>query len=161
MPSVVIKPARDRDEYVVWSTVTESPHGYGNRAQTMALLRSGIRGTDAADPDLVLRNADHWGSSARSPWEFGHWDDTEVIYKQAGLLPRRRLYKAAVFQCAGRERTLLDLLTPLWDDDGVRHLARAKRQTRNSLVSTGNRAEAEIAMAFGAVAAIKREVESW
>ncbi len=154
MPSVVIKPVRDRDEYVVWSTVTESPHGYGNRAQMVELLRAGIRGNDAADPEEVVRNATHWGSSARGGWTEGHWDDRSFIYHQAGWLHGRDLFLAAQAMDGDgcREGLILDLLTPLEDDDEKRdHLARMKREYGDRIVSL----ESERRMAGLALAQIK------
>ncbi len=160
MPSVVIKPTRDRDEYVVWSTVTESPHGYGNREQMVELLRAGIRSNDAADPEEVVRNATHWGSSARDDWTEGHWDDEEFIYHQAGRLHRRDLFLAAQAMDGDgcREGRLLDLLTPLEDDDEDReHLAHLKREYGDQIVSL----ESERRMAGLALAQIKMTIEGW
>jgi hypothetical protein len=117
----VIKPDRGRDEYVTWSTVTESPHGYGNRAEVVGLLRDGIRRHDAEDranPEAAVDRADGWGSSAFPKWGFGHWDDESFIYQQAGSLPRDCLWRAAVLQCEGRGRDILDLLDPFEDDEG-------------------------------------------
>lgn len=163
MPSVVIKPCRDRDEYVVWSTVTESPHGYGDRTEMAELLRGGIRRNDEQDrrnPEPALARADRYGSSAHPEWGEGHWGDDCWIYHQAGILRRSGLYRAAVLQCEGRERDILDLLEPFDDEDGPRILVHAKQETVNS----GDEAlvaESEIALADDALAAIKREVESW
>ncbi len=138
MPSVVIKPARDRDEYVVWSTVTESPHGHGTRAQMLNLLRAGIRGNAEPDADTVLRRADHWGSSAMGGWTEGHWDDDEFIFHQAGWLHRRDLWRVASMMDGDGcpERDVLDLLTPLEDDaDERNHLVRVTREYGDRVVS--------------------------
>lgn len=168
MPSVVIKPDRDRDEYVVWSTVTESPHGYGSREQMARLLQSGIRNDtdDVVDPTAALDRADRHGSSAMGGWTAGHWghDRWGWIYQQVGWLARKDLWQAAVWQCEGRVRDILDLLEPLEDDDEMRqHLARRKKKTVNDVpLRPGARiAEAELAMAGAALDAFKREVESW
>lgn len=165
MPSVVIKPDRGRDEYVVWSTVTESPHAYGNRAEMLELLRNGIRGSDEdrADPEGPVRRAHHFGSSAMGGWTVGHWEDDCFIYRQAGILRRPDLHRAAVLQCEGRERDILDLLDPLEDDDDARrHLARLRDRARNGpLTPAGRIAQAEVATARAALGAIKAEVESW
>ncbi len=131
MPSVVIKPDRVRDEYVIWSTVTESPHGYGSRAEVIELLRGGIRRNDAEDranPEAAVARADVWGSSAFPEWGFGHWDDESFIYQQSGSLPRDCLWRASVLQCEERERDILDLLDPFEDDEGGAWLEERKRR---------------------------------
>ncbi len=168
MPSVVIKPARGRDEFVVWSTVTESPHGYGNRTQMAELLQAGIRDNDpgdVVDPLAALDRADRNGSSAMGGWTEGHWGRNEWgwIYKQVGWVQRKDLWQAAVWQCEGRVREILDLLDPLEDDDEHRRLlAKRKRKTRNGTLTPGARiAEAEIAAAGAALGALKAVVESW
>lgn len=129
MPSVVIKPDRDRDEYVVWSTITETPHAYGDRAEMRDMLLDGVRRNDEEDrrnPDAALDRADRWGSSAFPQWGYGHWDDEGFIYQQAGWLHREDLAYAARLVCEERDREVLDLLDPFEDDEGGTHLARCK-----------------------------------
>jgi len=128
MPSVVIKPHPDRDEYVVWSTITERPYAGGNRAEILELLHDGIRRDegDRRNPDAAVERADRWGSSALPEWGFGHWDDEMFIYQQAGLLHRKDLWRATVLECEERDREVLDLLDPFGDDEGGEHLARCK-----------------------------------
>lgn len=162
MPSVVIKPARDRDEYVVWSTVTESPHGYGTREQMVGLLRAGMRGSDEdrSDPETPVRNATHWGSSADARWAKGHWEDESFIYHQAGWLRRGDLFLAAQAMDGDgcREGLIFDLLTPLEDDEEDReHLAYLKREYGDRVVSL----ESERKMAGLAMSQIKATIESW
>lgn len=129
MPSVVIKPAPDLDQYVIWSTITDSPHAYGNRAEVVEMLRAGIRHGDRDDrsnPDAAIDRADEWGSSAYPLWGRGHWHDDTYVYAQAGFLRRKDLWQAAGLEHAGRRREILDLLTPLDDDEGGRRLAEAR-----------------------------------
>ncbi len=169
MPSVVIRPDREASCYVVWSTVTESPHAYGDWTQMSRLLQAGIRDNDPADvvdPLSVLERADRNGSSAMGRWRMGHWghDPHGFIYKQAGWLARADLWQAAIWQCEGRRRDILDLLEPLEDTNAFRrHLDRRKRLARNDTpLRPGARiAEAELAEAGAAVAAIKRVIGSW
>ena len=161
MPSVVIKPFRDRDEYVVWSTVTESPHGYGNRAEIVDLLRSGIRCNDVVDPEEVARNATHWGSSARGGWTEGHWDDDGFIFKQIGWLPRAHLFEVARMMGAVGGCLLRDVLAfvePFEDDEEDReHYDRILSEHGDDVISL----DGERKMAGLALGQIKREIESW
>ena len=70
MPSYIVKPIADRDEYVVWSTIVDAPTHVGTRA-TLGLILGGTAGA----PERFDR-ADHTGSSAAGEIEgwFG-WDD--------------------------------------------------------------------------------------
>ncbi len=158
MPSVVIKPDRDRDEYVVWSTVTESPHGFGSRAEVVELLRDGIRRSDEdrRDPESPVARADKWGSSAMPAWGEGHWGDDVFIYHQAGILRRHFLGRAARLLAAGRERDVLELLEPFEDEDGPERLAEAKRRAGGGVSMERERAVADLALGR-----LKSEVESW
>jgi hypothetical protein len=158
----VIKPARDRDEYVVWSTVTESPHGYGDRAQVVELLRAGIRGSDEdrQDPETPVRNAHHWGSSARGGWTEGHWDDDFFIFKQVGTLPRAHLFEAArrMARPGGCQLWyVLELVEPFGDDDGREHYAKVLREHRDDVVSL----DEERRVAGLALSQLIRTIEGW
>lgn len=162
MPSVVIKTSPDEDRYVVWSTVTESPHAYGSRAEMADLLRAGIRGGDPGDrrnPEPVLARVDEHGSSDFAGcWG---WDDDEFVYKRAGWLRRQDLWAAAQLQCDRRERDLLDLLQPLEDDEEDRaRLAEVKAKVSNGDGPTGLRyAKDEIGMTAAALSAVAGAVE--
>lgn len=162
MPSVVIKPARDRDEYVVWSTVTESPHGYGNREQMVELLRAGIRGSDEdrCDPETPVRNAAHWGSSARGGWTEGHWEDDFCIFKQIGMMPRANLFEAA--RRMGRPGGcllwyVLELVEPFEDADGREHYDQVLREYGEDVISLDD----ERRTAGLALGQLKRTIEGW
>jgi hypothetical protein len=121
MPQVVVKPDRHRDEYVVWSTVTETPVTYGcRRYMTRWLAANDGRRSEESRPLRRLRRADRLGSSAYPEWGDGHWDDGGQIYEQRGWLRRRDLYRAAVLLCAGRESEVWDLLEPFEDETEVR-----------------------------------------
>ncbi len=131
MPSVVIRPDAAVERYVVWSTVVEAPLAYGRRGEIIRWLRiRDPQGTDSP-PDKRLDRADRLGSSAFPQWGFGHWDDAEFIYQQAGWLRRRDLLKAARLLWFGKEWKVLDLLDPLEDDNEMRaHLERRRRKAR-------------------------------
>lgn len=138
MPSVVIKPVRDRDEYVIWSTVTESPHAFGGFEKMTALLVGGIRGGGFERSQPVLARADQYGTSDFAGW--GGWGTDAFIYHQAGLLPRARMYEAAClmdgFMGGGcQEVDVLNLLDPLWDDEGGVRLEWRKRHSGDVAVS--------------------------
>ncbi|MER7280536.1 hypothetical protein ABT369_39465 [Dactylosporangium sp. NPDC000244] len=121
MPQLVIKPARHRDEYVVWSTVTETPVTYGcRRYMTRWLAADRARHVEQERPLARLRRADRLGSSAYPQWGDGHWDDDIQIYEQRGILHRRDLYRAARLACAGRDAEVWDLLEPFEDETEVR-----------------------------------------
>ncbi len=160
MPSVVIKPDRDRDEYVIWSTVTESPHGFGDRAQTADLLRWGVRGEPEPDADEVLRRVDANGSSAMGGYPEGLWGDDGFIYHQAGWLARSDLFAVARMMAGDgcREWGILRLLTPLEDADEEReHLEYMKREYSDRIVSL----EGERKLAGLAMRHLKQTIEGW
>lgn len=115
MGHILIKPSRDRDEYVYWSTIVEAPIGYGNRADILKVL-AGDRPSD--DPEQRLERTDKFGSSAKDG--FYRWDDASFIYEQRGHLLREHLYRAAELIDEGRESEVWDLMTPFEDETEVR-----------------------------------------
>ena len=60
MPTFIVKPKRDEDFYVLWSTVVDAPTGYGMRAELIGPFggpaerfdRADEYGTSMQDPDL-------------------------------------------------------------------------------------------------------------
>jgi len=96
MGRVVLKTARDRDQYVIWSPIVDDVVlGPGTRAQVAAYLLT--EDTARRTPDEVertLARVDEHGSSDRTV-RFGWWDDPELNVGQGddGLyhLPRARL----------------------------------------------------------------------
>lgn len=74
MPSYVVKPARDRDCYVIWSEIVDAPTHIGTRTETEAVLKQRGDWDDGGRLDRADRN----GSSALWP-EPGKpiygWDD--------------------------------------------------------------------------------------
>lgn len=90
MPSYLVKVDRERDAYIVWSTVVESPVELGTRAELQA--------ENSKLTDERFNRADASGTSARFfDWlpddqqELGWADADGVICEQRGFLPRTRL----------------------------------------------------------------------
>lgn len=77
MPSYVVKPVRDDDFYVIWSTIVDAPTAFGDRAEVAEmrdvtedrLQRADANGTSAFDADIfgyadqefLLHNVDFKG----------------------------------------------------------------------------------------------------
>ncbi|MFG3710862.1 hypothetical protein [Micromonospora sp. NPDC047730] len=128
MPSIVIKPDRDRDLYVYWSTVVEAPVAWGDRASMLDHLTSEFRRhhpgaipDSISDPGRRLDRADLNGTSAAGGFAFfGRWDDDGLIYEQRGILPRHHLARACELLEAGQDAEVWDLLEPFEDETEVR-----------------------------------------
>ncbi len=125
MGNVVIKLDRDRDEYVLWSTETESPIAYGTRTEMLDHLGGDLQpGTcptcqqyvsHQSIPTARLARADVKGSSDMSHG-WGWWDYDEFLYAQQGTLARSDLARACALLCDGREADVAALLTPFDED---------------------------------------------
>lgn len=114
MGYVIIRPARDVDEYVIWCTGTERPIAVGDRVE-IARDAAEIE-PDRADLPARLDHTDLHGSSM-VPSSFGWWDDDAFIYAQRGLLRRSRLAAAArLLLIEDNEEAVRDLLEPFADD---------------------------------------------
>lgn len=127
MGQIIVKPASDRDEYVIWSSIVEAPVGYGNRAEILTQLREDWdRDYPHATPKPGFRPEDRLGrvdangSSAAGDYTWGYWDHDGFIYEQRGWLPRQHLYRACELLDAGREAEVWDLLTPFEGETEVR-----------------------------------------
>lgn len=93
MPSYIVKPERDKDFYVLWSTVTDSPHAWGTR-QELSEDGDGFLGhrTYAAER---FERADEFGTSDLSIRQFG-WEDAILVVMNMpknGILKRSDLRK--------------------------------------------------------------------
>jgi hypothetical protein len=119
MPTIVIKPDRDRDFYVGWSTVTENPHWWGPRAEVTAYIAEKATGHREDQPDRRLARADEYGTSDMSIRD-GGWDDEGFVYEQRGWLPRRHLAEMCRLLEAGNDAGVWDLLEPFDDETPVR-----------------------------------------
>lgn len=117
----MVKPARGRDVYVLWSTFTDSPVFFGTRERVFAELGGDVRPgvcptcrgwvSESHTPSAQLRCADEWGASAR---RFG-WDAEWFFYRMTGMLARRDLVRAVELAAEGRAGEVLDLLQPYED----------------------------------------------
>jgi hypothetical protein len=76
MPQIIIKTARDRDQYLIWSTnVDNAVAGPGTREEVKRWLLTKDRTRWTADEvERILERADANGSSDRAV-RFGWWDD--------------------------------------------------------------------------------------
>ena len=123
MGTIVIKPERDTDLYVGWSTIVEAPVWWGPRAEvTQYLIEDAAKPYgDSTSPEARLARADANGTSALGGFAFfGRWDDEDLIYEQRGLLPRRCLIEACEALAREDESAVWDLLEPLEDGMEVR-----------------------------------------
>lgn len=79
MPTVIIKPDRDADFYVAWSTVVDGPGPSGTREELMAHVADHPEWYGHDYPGPRFDRADEFGSSAQPQWKFGWWDDDGLI----------------------------------------------------------------------------------
>lgn len=117
MPSYVIKPHRDLDQYIYWSEITDSPHMRGTRTEVVEY----IDWINAGPAEERVARADESGTSAKWPnWDrpqIYSWDseDRSVIYHQQGTVRIDDLW-----EFCGRleaEESVEDLITPFEDED--------------------------------------------
>jgi hypothetical protein len=117
LTDLIIKPERDRDLYMVWSTIVEAPLAFGPRSYVenwlleryLKQLKTTIKGwLDQVEVD---------GSSSDDPGL--HFDgDGDLIYMQEGLLPRSKIVEL-LQRLGGTDEKILempdvgDLLDPL------------------------------------------------
>ncbi|MER7331785.1 MULTISPECIES: hypothetical protein [unclassified Micromonospora] len=128
MPSIVVKPQQGRDLYVIWSTITECPIAWGDRAETLEWLHEdwqcrqpGVIPDLLSDPAGRLDRADIYGTSAAGGYAFfGRWDYDGFMYEQRGILPRHLLARACELLEADREPEVWDLLEPIEEGMEVR-----------------------------------------
>lgn len=73
MGQVVVRAARDRDLYLVWSSVVDAPVAVGKRDWMVRYAKKEWR-LRPADAEAALARADRDGSSDRAI-RFGWWDD--------------------------------------------------------------------------------------
>lgn len=92
MAYYILKPDRDVDLYVEWSTIVESVTAIGTRQEFLN------EGTDAARLDRV----DRVGSSALGPPGIYGYDD-EALTAEQRILPREHLATYVVAVMEGRD----------------------------------------------------------
>jgi hypothetical protein len=116
MPTILLKADPDLDFYVGWSTVTESPHWWGSRAEVAQYLAEDAGGDAENKPERRLARADRTGTSAIDAFAwFGRWDDERFAYEQRGCLPRKHLIAACTALGREDEPAVWDLLEP-WEE---------------------------------------------
>lgn len=111
MPTFIVKPERDRDLYVAWSSVVDAPTGFGSRSELADVMQS--RGEDAS-PERFDR-ADAHGSSARfgKPVAYGWGDEAFIVHEVPGgpaLIRRDRMVAWLEAGCPA------DMLDPIEED---------------------------------------------
>lgn len=106
---LLIKGARDRDQYVGWSNVSDGPTGVWSRETAL----------EYGFPPSRLDRADENGSSDLSCGD-GHWDDAGFIAEQRGWLRRDRLGDYAVEYLHGDRQAAFSLLEPFEGESEVR-----------------------------------------
>ncbi len=116
----IIKPERDVDFYIEWSSIVEAPTAFGPREWMLDHLVEDYRPdgqrylNERAASVVRLDRADESGSSAFKP--FGcTWDEDGEIYQQQGTLPRSKMREACGRLGADESADLTDLLTPFDD----------------------------------------------
>ncbi|GIF75667.1 MULTISPECIES: hypothetical protein [Asanoa] len=112
MGYVIIRPAADADEYVIWCTGTEQPLAVGDRDE----IAADVAALEPDRGDIVARldHVDLHGSSMTA-YPFGWWDHGAFLYQHGrGLLPRNRLGEAArLLAAADHDTAADDLLDPV------------------------------------------------
>lgn len=136
MSYTIVKPLRDVDLYVEWSSVADAPTSVGDRASTLEKM---TREWDRAHPDCLprpgkspadrLTRVDKAGSSALwpSPEDPEHgWNDDEFLLNShpgpggARTVSRDNLGQYALLLAAARDDEALALTVALPDlDDGA------------------------------------------
>ncbi len=114
MARIVLKTARDRNQYVIWGSIVDDIiAGPGDREQAIAYLVT-KGGYQPVDAERIVADTDKRGSSDRSPARFGFWADDPLPRGQDDNgryeLPRDRLATYADAIGTGDEaaaRTLL------------------------------------------------------
>lgn len=119
MPTYIIKPSRDEDFYVWWSTVVDAPIGWGprdyvpldNEGSPERFARADERGTSANWPDWPIEKMPFgWNVSE---WRITNQDDLEETGEGWWLLPRKNLREFCRRRDAGEQ--IADLVR--WEAD--------------------------------------------
>ncbi len=112
MPKYIIKPRRDRDFYVEWSTIVDSIVGYGTRSE---FLEEGY------EPER-LRAADIFGTSSKHLGD-GGWGQAifEMRIERLGIR-RNHLYLV--------ERKNLELICAVLENGDIKQFLCDKRKNR-------------------------------
>lgn len=120
MPSFIVKPTRDRDFYVRWSTVVDDVTACGSRAELLEYLTK-FKPYGEADPARFDR-ADETGTSAVPDVGWFGWDDDVFWlgqYEENRAVKRADLEAYAVALCSDGEQDAAIEHTYLLPDDEV------------------------------------------
>ena len=91
MGSIIVKPERDKDFYMIWSSIVDEPTGWGSRK---FLLSEEGHLSDGLRREELFDRADERSSSSYLFPET--WDeDWSLNFAQAGTIPRSRMFKLA------------------------------------------------------------------
>jgi hypothetical protein len=101
---LLVKTAKDRDQYVQWSTVADGPKGVFSRETAL----------EYGFPRSTIDYADEHGSSSRLG--DGAWDDKGWVAEQRGWLPRHLIGDYAVEYLHGDRVAAYAMLEPFEDD---------------------------------------------
>lgn len=116
MPSYVVKPVKDEDFYVLWSSVVDAPVAFGPRSFMLDHLTR--QPGNRHDPATRLDRADDTGTSVVDAEVYG-WDDDIFIYLQQGILRRGRLKELCVRLGQDVNADVSDLLERFDGDEAV------------------------------------------
>jgi hypothetical protein len=124
MGQMIVKAARDRDLYLVWSSVVDAPIAVGTRSE-MATYAGREWRYDVDEAEAVLRRVEERGSSDRST-RAGWWDDDALTVMEGSpadgwyRIRRDRLadYAEALMRDdEGAAQALLECWHRIGDDD--------------------------------------------
>jgi hypothetical protein len=119
MGTIVVKPERDVDFYVGWSSIVEAPVWWGPAAEVIEYMRDDARRGPSDPVEQRLARADETGTSAHDRRD-GGWDDEGFIYEQRGFMRREHLTEMCRLLEAKNEPAVWDLLEPFEDEEEVR-----------------------------------------
>ena len=120
MPHLILKPQRDVDFYVDWSTITDTVVASGTRAELSAAMVTHRTLCAGSDPSRFDR-ADRTGSSADGAWVgYLGWDSPATLiashpFDEQRLLPRENLRAFADALNADDVPAALALTSPIED----------------------------------------------
>jgi hypothetical protein len=112
MGQTLIKPDRDEDFYVLWSSIVEAPLAWGTRA---GIIAYGL-GDDAEER---IARTDKNGTSALWPstgsYAYAYNDDDGIVYQQQGIVRRHNLKELCNRLAQSEDPDLSDLIEPFED----------------------------------------------
>lgn len=101
MGRMIVKAERDRDLYLIWSSVVDAPICIGTRQELLDYYREKEGGDGVRRAERAFVQADERGSSAHAGIRAGWWEDEELRVMEGSPddgwyhLPRARLTEYA------------------------------------------------------------------